>query len=327
VDIVGHFVDCRTDSPTCGVQVSVQFAASPIRKLVIPRGVAHSFDNLERVVTRDEPVWYSDHDNPSWNIDNDLVSFSRSTPPERAPTIRPNRYRLNGEAHRFMSRLSQSLLENPIAYLNRIRVQLGQQAAYVVLEPKTWLDDDREIQAQLVQTVDMRGVELRKNRYALTGQRSWTLVPNTESCVADILELRPSRRSDMLFCHARTKKLYTFMNAEGAPVRITLLDARAGSDTEGRLEHVQLSADPRICVVIPNGVAYRIDTEAPLLVRCEHVVFVDEAEPRNDIPMFGEDLLCRTHAEVDAGWRVSIPTVECPPIVVYELARVESIAS
>ena len=321
--IVGHFVDCREDSPTGGACVSIEFAPSTQRKLIIPRGVAHTFDHLACIVTRDEPVWYADVDNPSWNVDNDLISFSRDTPLERAPRVRANRLLLSREAHCFMSRMSQTLLANPVAYLNRFEVQLGGAKRYIALEPKSWLDDGRELEQALAQQVSIDGVQFVKNRYALTGRRSWTIVPNTESCVSDVLVLEPSPESDRFFCHARTQKIYTILNAEGADVELTLFDARAGSATTGARQQLHVAADPRVHLVIPNGVAYRLRASVELLVRCEHVVFADAAEPRHDIPMFNADLITRTEAELAAGWRVDVPSLRCPAAVVYQMARVE----
>jgi hypothetical protein len=325
--IIGHFVDCREGSPTCGAAVSVEFAPSTERRLIIPRGVAHTFDNLACIVTRDEPVWYADTNNPSWNVDNDLISFSRDTPLDRAPRVRGNRLLLTDKAHCFMSRMSQTLLANPVAYLNRFEVELAGAKRYIAVEPKSWVDDERELQPTLERRISIAGVGFRKNRYALTGRRSWTVVPNTDSCVADVLVLEPSAPSDRYFCHARTQKIYTVLSAEGTEVELSLFDARARSATNGLHEHVRFAADPRVHIVIPNGVAYRIRAQVELLVRCEHVVFADAAEPRHDIPMFNADLIARSEAELAAGWRVDVPALQCPGSIVYQMARVEQSAA
>ncbi|GGJ49271.1 dTDP-4-dehydrorhamnose 3,5-epimerase family protein [Pseudomonas avellanae] len=47
------FVDCREGSATLHQIVRLRFKPSLERRLVIPRGVAHTFDNLEGIVTRD----------------------------------------------------------------------------------------------------------------------------------------------------------------------------------------------------------------------------------------------------------------------------------
>lgn len=321
--IIGYFIDCRIDSPTSGRHVEAEFAPSAHRKLIIPRGVAHSFDNLEYIVTRDEPVWYSDNDNPAWNVDNDLISFSRATPAADAPRVRANQFLLTADAHLFMSRLSQSLLSSPKAYLNRFQVQVQGAKHYIALEPKDWLDDEQEVLHQLQPEYRVAGVTVQKNRYALTGRRSWTLVPNTESCVCDILLLPPAGDSDTMFCHARTRKIYTFLDKEGADVEIVLFDARARSQSEAVLERLKVKADPRVSVVIPHGVAYRFVTSTPLVVRCEHTVFVDKSEPRTDIPMFNQDLIVTSEAALREGMRITVPEVQCPGSVVYQLARVE----
>lgn len=321
--IIGYLTDCRQGSPTAGVVVTIAFRPSPHRRLIIPRGVAHSFDNLEYIVTRDEPVWYSDVDNPAWNVDNDLVSFARGTPPEQTPRVRANRFLLTPDAHLFISRLSQTLLLDPKAYLNRFQVHLGGDKQYVVLEATTWTDNEDEIAEHVERRWEIGGVQFTKNRFALTGKRSYTIVPNTTACVADIVMLEPSDESDVLFCHARTQKLYSFLNAEGARIQLTLFDARRDSKSAGKLEHVSFTADPRVHLVIPHGVAYRLSTPVPLVVRSEHVVFVDRAEPRTDIPMFNDDLILKRTAELEAGWRLSVPELSCPPELVYRFARME----
>ena len=114
------------------------------------------------------------------------------------------------------------------------------------------------------------------------------------------------------------------MSSEGTTVEVTLFDVRVGSPTEGAVAQIRLQADPRISLVIPHGVAYRFSTTTPILVRCEHVVFVDRAEPRGDIPMFNQDLIIRQESALRGGWRLAVPELRCPGKVVYQLARAES---
>ncbi len=323
--IHGHFVDCRSDSPTRGASVSVAFAPSAHRRLVIPRGVAHTFDNLAGIVTRDEPVWFVDENNPDYNLDNDLVSFGRTAPPESRPLVRPNRHLLPRAAHHLLSRLSQKLLENPRAYLNRLRVEIGGEVRYVALDSTTWVDREAEVARHLAPRSRIDGVRFAKNRYALTGKQSYTLVPSTDACVADVLVLEPQQRSETMFVHARALAILTFMNAEGTPIEVRLFDSRKTSPSEGTFETLTFPADPRVHLVIPNGVAYAISAPAELIVRREIKVFVDRREPRTDIPMFGRDLYRRSRSELDAGWRVDVPTLECPASVVVQLARAEQL--
>lgn len=326
--IVGHFVDCRSDSPTAGVSVSLEFDPSIARKLIIPRGVAHTFDRLAGIVTRDEPIWYTDQGNPSWNIDNDLISVSRGTEPACFPRISPNRFRLPTEAHLLMSQLSQALLERPATYLNRVPIRLKGELRYLLVEPRSWATEDPILEARLRFATPITGVHLARNRYALTGKASWTVVPSSEACLSDVLVLEPARgRDDVLHLHARTRKSYTFLNAEGTPIELDLLDLRLGSASEGRRFHAELTADPRIRLVIPHGVAYRLRAPARLLVRCEQTIFVDaDDEPRPDLPPFGADLT-RLSGQAAATYRLRAPAIECPGRLIHHLATAEASAS
>ncbi len=322
--IIGHFVDCRAGSPTAKKHVSLAYSASFRRHIVIPHGVAHTFDNLEHVLTRDEPIWFADSDNPAWSFDNDLISVSRTTAVDRFPLISPNRHRLPDVAHQLVSRISQRLLEVPKSYLSRFPVQIAGEQRYATFEPKSWVDDDTFVNTVLAQPIGVAGVTLSKCRYALTGPESFTVVPNTGVGVCDILRLERSMGAEETFwCHPRTTKLYTFMSNKGAKIDVALADTRKGSESEGRYDHFSIPADPRIVLTIPNGVAYSFKAPVDLIVRCEHNVFADEQEPRSDIPAFGQDVIPLTQLMISEGWRVQTPKLKCPDIVVYKLAKAE----
>lgn len=129
-EISGESVDCREGSATLHKRVVARFAASPYRRLVIPRGVAHTFDNLQGIVTRDEPVWHASDDNPHWNVNNDLVSILRDAP--EFPVVNVNEFRMPDELHLFLTRLSQEVLGDPKAYFTRFRLKIGGEERYVM---------------------------------------------------------------------------------------------------------------------------------------------------------------------------------------------------
>jgi dTDP-4-dehydrorhamnose 3,5-epimerase-like enzyme len=320
-NIVGWFVDCRESSPTLHHALSVRFAPSQHRRLVIPRGVAHTFDGLEHVVTRDEPIWYAHESNPDWNIDNDLVSVSRRTAPADFPSVTPNPHLLPDDAHVLLSRLSQSLLETPRPYLSRYRLKVGGKSTYVMFEPTDWADDAEEVaRALAVRTAP--GVSLAKGRYALTGPKSWTIVPNTEACVCDVLRLPASTSSEALHMHARATRLYTFLGPQGLQIDCLFVDCRRDSPTFGQRTSVSIAADPRTVLRVERGVAYSFVAKAELLVRCEQELYVDACEPRADIPMFGSDLM---HVDPDAiGDGIAVPMLRCPDSVLRSFGKLDA---
>ncbi|BBI45929.1 dTDP-4-dehydrorhamnose 3,5-epimerase [Pseudomonas syringae pv. actinidiae] len=319
--IDGFFVDCREGSATLHQIVRLRFKPSLERRLVIPRGVAHTFDNLEGIVTRDEPVWYVDHDNPAWNLDNDLVSVARSSKLNAFPIVRPNRHMLPDKAHIFLSKISQSLLENPKSYLARFSVQIAGSQKFVMLEPKHWADDNRAVEL-IIEKFKIPGVKAKRNHYAFTGGKSFTLVPNTHACVADVLLLKANSAELSAYrWHARTRKIYTFLNNEGAEIELSFIDLRNDSDTFGQVAHDTLICDPRVNITIEQGIAYCIRSTLDIYLRCEHEIFADENEPRTDIPMFGQDLISLSN---DLPFpKVSLPALQCPHSVVYKMAKFE----
>jgi dTDP-4-dehydrorhamnose 3,5-epimerase-like enzyme len=319
--IEGYFVDCRADSPTFHGFAHIRFIPSLTRRLVIPRGVAHTFDNLEGIVTRDEPVWYSDEGNDAWNIDNDLISVQRDRDVDSFPAIRGNRHLLPDDVHLFMSRLSQSLLENPKAYLARYLLKIGGKEQYVMFEPSLWARDHAEVRG-LTSRTRIPGVAIRRARYALTGPRSWTLVPSTSACVADVLQL-PTRKSRVAptFLHARTRKYYTVLSERDADLTLSSVDCRRGSKHLGRKSEVSIRCDPRVVIIIDPGIAYSLRCPEPLLIRCEHEVFADAREPRHDIPMFGQDLIPFSARHRTRG--LDVPDLVCPDSVLYAMAKYE----
>jgi len=282
-DIVGYFTDCRKGSPTLHQQVVISYQPSLYRHLVIPRGVAHTFDNLAYVVTRDEPVWHASRDNPHWNVDNDLVAVARSIPPEQYPVVDVNNARLPGEAHRFMSRLSQELLKNPKAYLSRHRVTLNGEERYVSLEPKGW-NADREAVAAIYSSYKpgIEGVAFFDNRFAMTGPKSWTLVPNTPNCIADPIVIGPNTFGPppALIVHELSDRIFTLLNYQDRVFTLDLVDLREGSPTFRIASTLHLIADPRYCMHIPSGVAYRVTSDVSLLARIEAVSF-------GEVPVIG----------------------------------------
>lgn len=319
--ITGHFIDCRAGSTTLHRQVSAQYRPSLLRRLIVPRGVAHTFDGLAGIVTRDEPIWYADFDNADWDVNNDLVSVPRTFREGDYPVVRINEHRMPDGVHRFVSRLSQSLLETPTAYASRHLLRIGSEDMYVMFQPKNWTDE-KEIES-LLDVPEIPGVGVRRSRYALTGPKSWTLVPNTGACVVDVLVLPSNaRHSANRFLHRRTRKWYTVLTNPGCVVGLETVDYRPHSSTFGFRNIARLTADPRISFWIEPGVAYSFSTDVELLVRCEHEVFVAPDEPRSDLPGFGADLIVLSDDREPAA-NPELPRLRCPDEVVRRMARAE----
>lgn len=320
--IDGHFIDCRAGSPTLHKRVHARFHASPARRLIIERGIAHTFDGLAGIVTRDEPLWYSAENNPHWNVNNDLVSVLRDA--EAPPVVEVNPHRLPDSLHEYMTRLSQAVLGEPKAYSTRFKLRIAGAEQYVMFQETAWDREGRDLAPVLAAVDDVPGVAALRSRYAITGKASWTLVPNTESGVADVLRLpvAPKGEETALFVHRRTRKWYSLLTNEGGTVRLDTIDLRPGSPTFGEAASAALTCDPRVSYTIEPGIAYRFASEVDLFCRSEHEVFVSEDEPRADLPLFGQDLEIVDPANI-APTQPALPTLICPGRVVRQMARFE----
>lgn len=134
--ITEYFVDCRKGSPTAHNEERFTFNPDPKQVLNIPRGVAHTFDGLENVLTRDEPVWYLSQDNPGYSITNDVINVGRSTPAEDFPLISVNEHPIPREAYDFMLDVQHETLSDMKRYPSRFPITLKGEKYYVSLKPK-----------------------------------------------------------------------------------------------------------------------------------------------------------------------------------------------
>lgn len=321
--IIGHFIDCRRDSPTKFVRISYSFSPSMLRRLIIPRGVAHTFDGLAGVVTRDEPIWHASENNPHWNVNNDLISILRNKLDD-LPEVTVCEHRFSDDLHNFMTRLGQSVLEKPKAYSTRFSLCINGEERYVMFQDNTWNNEGRALRPLLEAGYDSP-IEVRLSKYAITGKASWTLVPNTPSGVADILLMRAAHNIQIveMHVHRRTRRWYTFLTEEGCGLDVQALDLRPGSPTFGVVSSFSTLCDPRISFVIDPGIAYRFAIKKDIFIRAENEVFVSENEPRNDIPMFGNDLEVidpNNFSQIQP----DLPSLPCSERLVRQMARHES---
>lgn len=134
--ITGYFVDCRAGSPTLHRQVVLEFSPDPRRLLYIDRGIAHTFDGLENVTTRDEPEWYLSAGNPDYNIANDVVNVARDIAPADFPTVQVNKYPIPRRAYEFMLMVQHESMREMRRYPSRFPMMIDGEQRYVSLRPK-----------------------------------------------------------------------------------------------------------------------------------------------------------------------------------------------
>jgi dTDP-4-dehydrorhamnose 3,5-epimerase len=138
--ITGHFVDCRAGSPTLHQHVKMTFRPDPRRRLHIGRGIAHTFDGLEDIVTRDEPEWFLATGNPDYRIANDVINVDRLWDLADFPAVRVNDYPIPRAAYEFMLKVQHTTLREVRRYPTRFPMIIDGERRYVVLYPKERLE-------------------------------------------------------------------------------------------------------------------------------------------------------------------------------------------
>ena len=317
-NIVGHLIDCRKDSSTYGTRIKIEYKTSMYRKLIIPMGVAHSFENLQHVITRDEPIWYSSFHNPDWDISNDLISIPLDIEYKNLPRIEVNKFLLPIEGHIFFSQLQQDNLRTAKRYALRSKSETGQ---YHIQANKDWTETAIDFESVFHPSTIIPDVKWLKNSYALTGPKSYTVVPSTRSCVSDVIELDFQFNSSFFRCHKRQNSFVTFLDREGEKICIDLIDLRQSSRL---METLQVTCDPRVRLVIPAGVAYRFKSHAKHLIRFEREILLDKNEPRTDLPKIGSDCLLALEEDLRKMPIFSPPHIICPDKAIWLIVDAES---
>lgn len=134
--ITGHFVDCRKGSPTLHHALVLEYFPDPKRRLHIDRGIAHTFDGLQNIVTRDEPEWFLSSNNPDYNIANDVVNVARDVPITEFPVVQVNEFPIPRQAYEFMLGVQHVSMKEMRRYPTRFPMIIDGKKRYVSLRPK-----------------------------------------------------------------------------------------------------------------------------------------------------------------------------------------------
>ncbi|MDC8758411.1 dTDP-4-dehydrorhamnose 3,5-epimerase family protein [Janthinobacterium fluminis] len=119
-----RFIDCRKGSPSEGKEVTHEFSPSALRMLIIPPGVAHAFEGLERIFTINRPYRRSGdpdrfepgHDVLDWPLDKRPAPSFDIAPPREFPL---SYYRALTEAQRGYLALQTEQVSTPAVLLVR----------------------------------------------------------------------------------------------------------------------------------------------------------------------------------------------------------------
>ncbi len=322
--VKGYFIDCRRDSPSRGRRLVIEFATSAWRKLIIPCGVAHTFENLEGVVTRNDLTLFADASNPSSNLLNDDLVFPWTAEGiNTAPDVTVNISEVPLSAATMFYGLMREILRGEQKQLSaEIQVTIaGKETRLIASSARDRSADD--VRLPLFKE-GLIGCEFALNSFKGVADTSWLVVPTTASCVADwvIVDMGTDERVWFSY-HTRQTVLHTFLDGEGSSVLLEVVDLRSASRSFRRRAACRFSCDPRFHVRIPPGVAYRYTGQGRYALRVEYETFVDANEPRSDLPPIGADRIDLPVERLDAATGVNPPRLPLPASVLQMLARRE----
>lgn len=257
--ILAHFIDCRADSPSLRRVVRIRFLSSMRRRLVIPAGVAHTFQGIGNVLTRNDLVLYSSKDGDGWRIEDDLISMPVDIPLNKITPVVPNSLLVPVQVALLFYRLQSDLMRGG---------PLNQQEEILIRA------------AGISNATKIPGVEIRPSSFFRVADNSWGLLPTTNSCIVHLVILHLSRNRVAWHSHTGHAVIYTFLHCNDR--RVELLIKKSTEDPNHQDSIIQeINFDERLQVCISAGTVHGFRGEGDVLVKLE---FEQKSSTMNEQP-------------------------------------------
>uniref|UniRef100_UPI0003616898 dTDP-4-dehydrorhamnose 3,5-epimerase family protein n=1 Tax=Pseudomonas asplenii TaxID=53407 RepID=UPI0003616898 len=278
--VYARFIDCRKDSPTFRIGVEFCFSPATERTLIIPPGVAHTFQGLENVFTLNAYDLFLPslkalcEKEMSWSPENDIINI----PEEVAPQDVPGFLAMTEEASDLVCHRLGELQENNLggyeyqhAETRDFIVESG-EAVTLRLREKSSLKD---ISAPGLTKID--GVFFRRLPHMVTGDESG-IVPLTRRAPMYLVEHGAKHYDfDSYGLHLGQEDHLVFLGDSSKSITLKLVDMREGSATKFVEDEVLFNPSPWDELVIPCGVAHAFFNMENVVTVNRPVLYVDEA--------------------------------------------------
>jgi hypothetical protein len=260
--IRGDFIDCRRGSPTTRLRHTMLFAPSHAKKLVIACGIAHTFSDIEHVVTRDEPIWRLTDHNPAYNLGNDVLNFPIGAGDDDIPLVTPNQLPIPDFCYRFvLDHQHAAYREQTPIYGMRYRVTLDGEERFVIVK----LRKHQNERPQNRILTDDAGVFWSASYFASSGSSSYYLVESYAVASRRFLSPTSGTGTASDWMPLRDDAFLTFI---GDPaVQVTVEVAHQGT-TRPRFSET-FSPDPLRGLCVAGGQSIRMRTDGYVLCRQE----------------------------------------------------------
>ncbi|WP_266171130.1 hypothetical protein [Dyella subtropica] len=268
--IHGSFIDCRIGSPTLHRKVSLVFEPSPLRKLVIDRGIAHTFSHIEHVVTRDEPLWLLTEHNPAYSFGNDLLNFPLDVSGEAIPIVPVNHLPIPDCCYKYvLERQHQTYLKQVPVYGTRYRIWEDGAERYALVKQNTWqMPPGHGVPCAIPDW--LRQAAWRPSFFAASGGDSYYIIqsPGVEK-VDFITPEQTGTASQITWRQDDGGALLTFFGR--GRIRVTL-------KSPGRLSPtLQFAPDPLHSLRVPAETEITVHSKGFLLIRRENLAALHPA--------------------------------------------------
>ncbi len=109
-----RLIDTRVDSPTYGADTQFTFVPDPERYLLLPPGVGHAFEHIERVYTINRPRTLLPASGAEYRPGNDVIDWPLSKRP--IPELRPNTVPAGNEYYEARVAEQKKLRQLPVTH-------------------------------------------------------------------------------------------------------------------------------------------------------------------------------------------------------------------
>ncbi|MFE9888463.1 hypothetical protein [Streptomyces scopuliridis] len=220
--------------------------------------------------------------------------------------VRINRHELPVSAHMLVSKMSQRTNSQAQgAYAARFRVSIGGRTTYATIRP-AWRAAARGADENPM---------VSRNNFVLTGPESFTVVPSTDSCASDVLEMQLDGQDGRFVRHEYSRRRLTWL-AGSTDARIELVTA------DGDHSVIELG-DPTIGVRIPPGTWYRVTGSGRIWLRSE-MELLDLSPAWSLEHPLGRDIVTADPSETGPSRREQETDRYLPGSALHALARMEA---
>jgi dTDP-4-dehydrorhamnose 3,5-epimerase-like enzyme len=288
--IVGRFIDCRKHSPTFRCVEEFKFTPSSGRTLIIPPGVAHTFNGLEGIITLNAydlflpPLEDLIKSSLGWMPESDIINLPLDIPPASIEGVVPmSEPAANAVYYRIGEYQLRTMDEAEMAHAETRTFTLadGRQVRLMLKA------DSREPHVREVLPASaIEGVSFRQHPRVTTGPDSYISPVPGPSPFYVVDHGEEAYDFDSYGIHLGQEDHLTFLGEGHRMIGLKLVDMRRGSPTLHKEEWLEFPCDPQVELIIPPGVAHALFNMGSIHTLNRPVLYLDPEgayRPGNDV--------------------------------------------